>query len=75
MGFIIGFKALTAAIVGGIGSLRGAMLGGALIAILETFWAAYFSLAYKDVVVFTLLALVLIYRPAGLLGHRMSRDD
>jgi branched-chain amino acid transport system permease protein len=69
MGFLIGFKALTAAIVGGIGSIRGAVLGGALIAVLETFWSGYLGGNYREVAVFTVLALVLVFRPAGLLGR------
>lgn len=69
MGFLLGFKALTAAVVGGIGSVRGAVLGGVLIALLEVLWSGYFSIAYKDVAVFGLLALVLIYRPQGLCGR------
>jgi branched-chain amino acid transport system permease protein len=69
MGFLIGFKALTAAIVGGIGSVRGAVLGGALIALLETFWSGYLGGNYREVAVFTVLALVLVYRPSGLLGR------
>jgi branched-chain amino acid transport system permease protein len=75
-GFLLGFKALTAAILGGIGSLPGAMLGGLLIAILETFWAGYLTLAYKDVAVFALLAAILLWRPQGLLGHpvRLTND-
>jgi len=75
-GFLLGFKALTAAILGGIGSLPGAMLGGLLIGTLETFWAGYFSLAYKDVAVFAALAAILIWRPHGLLGQpvRLAND-
>ncbi len=69
MGFLTGFKALTAAIVGGIGSLRGAVLGGTLIALLETFWSGYFGGAYREVAVFGVLALVLAFRPTGLLGR------
>ncbi|HET8729392.1 MAG TPA: branched-chain amino acid ABC transporter permease [Alphaproteobacteria bacterium] len=75
MGHMIGFKALTAAIVGGIGSVAGAMLGGLLIGLLETFWSAYFSIAYKDIAVFALLIAVLIMRPAGLLGRARGRGD
>ncbi|MEX0758995.1 MAG: branched-chain amino acid ABC transporter permease [Tistlia sp.] len=68
-GALIGFKALAAAIVGGIGSLSGALLGALLIGLLETFWSAYLSLAYKDIAVFGLLTLVLVFRPDGLLGR------
>ena len=68
----IGFKALAAAIVGGIGSLAGAALGGLAIGLLETFWSAYLSLAYKDIAIFALLALFLILRPNGLLGRDRS---
>jgi branched-chain amino acid transport system permease protein len=69
MGFLTGFKALTAAIVGGIGSIRGAVLGGALIALLETFWSGYLGGTYREVAVFGVLALVLVFRPSGLLGR------
>src|ERR1700756_5729889 len=68
IGFIVGLKAFTAAVVGGIGSLPGAMLGGLLIGLIEVFWAGYFTSEYKDVAVFAILVLVLIFRPTGLLG-------
>jgi branched-chain amino acid transport system permease protein len=66
--FLAGVKAFTAAVLGGIGSLPGAMLGGLLIGLIEAFWSAYFSIEYKDVATFTILVLVLIFRPTGLLG-------
>ena len=69
IGFLAGIKAFTAAVLGGIGSLPGAMLGGFLIGLIEAFWAGYFSTAYKDVAVFAILVLVLIFRPTGLLGR------
>jgi len=56
------------AVLGGIGSLPGAMLGGLLIGLIETFWSAYFSIEYKDVAAFSILVLVLIFLPTGLLG-------
>jgi branched-chain amino acid transport system permease protein len=69
LGFVAGIKAFTAAVLGGIGSLPGAMLGGLLIGMVEALWSGYFSIAYKDVAVFGLLILVLILRPTGLLGR------
>ncbi len=69
IGFLAGIKAFTAAVLGGIGSLPGAMLGGLLIGLIEVFWAGYFSSEYKDVAVFAILVLVLIFRPTGLLGR------
>jgi branched-chain amino acid transport system permease protein len=68
-GFMLGFKALTAAIIGGIGSVPGAMLGGLLLALWESLWAGYLTTEYKDVAVFGLLAVTLIWRPRGLLGQ------
>jgi branched-chain amino acid transport system permease protein len=69
IGFLSGLKAFTAAVLGGIGSLPGAMLGGMLIGLIEAFWSAYFTLEYKDVAVFAILVIVLIFRPTGLLGQ------
>src|SRR5262245_28757387 len=69
IGFVAGVKAFTAAVLGGIGSLPGAMLGGLLIGIIETFWSAYFSAEYKDVAAFSILVLVLIFMPTGILGR------
>jgi branched-chain amino acid transport system permease protein len=68
-GFVPGVKAFTAAVLGGIGSLPGAVVGGLLIGLIETLWSAYFSIAYKDVAAFSILAIVLIFMPSGLLGR------
>ena len=69
MGFVAGIKAFTAAVLGGIGSLPGAVLGGLAIGLIETFWSAYFSVEYKDVAAFSILIIVLIFMPTGLLGR------
>jgi branched-chain amino acid transport system permease protein len=69
IGFLAGVKAFTAAVLGGIGSLPGAILGGLLIGLIESFWSGYFASGYKDVSVFVVLILVLIFRPTGLLGR------
>ncbi|GJD99321.1 MULTISPECIES: branched-chain amino acid ABC transporter permease [Methylobacterium] len=68
-GFVPGVKAFTAAVLGGIGSLPGAVLGGLIIGLVETFWSAYFSIEYKDVAAFSILAIVLIFMPSGILGR------
>ena len=68
-GFVIGIKAFTAAVLGGIGSLPGAVIGGLLIGLIETLWSAYFSIDYKDVAAFSILAITLIFLPQGLLGR------
>ena len=68
IGFLAGVKAFTAAVLGGIGSLPGAMLGGLLIGLIEVFWSGYFTVEYKDVAAFSILAIVLIFMPSGLLG-------
>jgi len=69
IGFVAGVKAFTAAVLGGIGSLPGAMVGGLLIGLIETFWSAYFSIEYKDVAAFSVLVIVLIFLPTGILGR------
>jgi len=68
-GFVPGVKAFTAAVLGGIGSLPGAVIGGLLIGLIETMWSAYFSIDYKDVAAFSVLAITLIFLPQGLLGR------
>ncbi len=70
MGTLVGFKALTAALLGGIGSLPGAFLGGMLIALTEAYTAALIGAGWEDIAVFTVLVLVLLFRPAGILGRR-----
>jgi branched-chain amino acid transport system permease protein len=69
IGFVAGIKAFTAAVLGGIGSLPGAMLGGLIIGLIETLWSAYFTIGYKDVAAFSILVIVLIFFPSGLLGR------
>ncbi len=68
VGFIAGLKAFTAAVLGGIGSIPGAMLGGFILGLAESFTSAYLDTAYQDVVAFSLLVLVLLFRPTGILG-------
>ncbi|MES2821686.1 MAG: high-affinity branched-chain amino acid ABC transporter permease LivH [Pseudomonadota bacterium] len=68
-GFLVGIKAFTAAVLGGIGSIPGAMLGGLVLGVAEAFGADLFGDQYKDVVAFSLLVLVLLFRPTGILGR------
>ena len=72
MGWNYGLKAFTATILGGIGNIPGAMLGGIILGILEMLGSVYISSAYKDVFVFLILILVLIFRPRGLLGEKVA---
>ena len=72
MGFSFGLKAFTAAIMGGIGNIPGAMVGGILLGVLEAMGAAYVSIAWKDAIAFLVLILILIFRPTGLLGERVA---
>ncbi|MGX9937641.1 ABC transporter permease subunit [Advenella kashmirensis] len=69
IGFILGIKAFSAAVLGGIGSLPGAMLGGLILGVLESLFAGFVSSDYKDVFSFSVLVLVLIFKPSGLLGR------
>ena len=69
MGFLPGMKAFTAAVIGGIGNLRGAMLGGFVLGMVESLASGFISTGYKDVIAFGILILVLIFRPGGLLGE------
>lgn len=70
MGFIPGIKAFSAAVLGGIGNVPGAVLGGFLLGILESFGAGYISSVYKDVFALMILIVVLVFRPQGLLGRK-----
>jgi branched-chain amino acid transport system permease protein len=72
MGWNYGLKAFTATILGGIGNLPGAMFGGLILGVLEMLGAAYISAAWKDVFVFLILILVLIFRPNGLFGEKIA---
>ena len=69
IGFIAGLKAFTAAVVGGIGSIPGAMLGGLLIGLAESFVTGYISSTYSNLIVFGILIVVMLIRPSGLLGR------
>jgi branched-chain amino acid transport system permease protein len=68
MGAMFGLKALVAAVIGGIGSVPGAFLGGVCVALIEAGWSAYFDIQARDIVVFSLLIVVFVLRPGGLLG-------
>ncbi len=72
MGQMYGLKAFTAAIIGGIGNIPGAMLGGLLLGLVEAFGAAYISLAWRDAITFMVLILILVVRPTGLLRERVA---
>ncbi len=72
MGWVYGLKAFTAAILGGIGNIPGARVGGLLLGIIEAMGAAYISIAWKDAIAFLVLILILIVRPTGLLGERVA---
>jgi len=72
MGWNYGLKAFTAAILGGIGNIPGAMLGGLLLGVIEALGSAYLSMAWKDAIAFLVLILILIIRPTGLLGERVA---
>ncbi|MGZ4474688.1 MAG: branched-chain amino acid ABC transporter permease [Nocardioides sp.] len=72
-GFILGVKAFTAAVMGGIGNLRGALLGGLILGVMENWGSAVFGSEWKDVVAFVLLVLILLVRPSGLLGESLGK--
>ena len=73
VGFLLGIKAFTAAVLGGIGNLRGALVGGLLLGLIELYGSALFGSEWRDVVAFSVLVLVLMFRPSGILGESMQR--
>ena len=73
IGFVLGLKAFTAAVLGGIGNLRGALLGGLVLGIVEVYWSTMFNSNWEDVASFVVLVVVLMFRPTGLLGESLGR--
>jgi branched-chain amino acid transport system permease protein len=72
-GFLLGIKAFSAAVLGGIGNLRGALVGGLLLGVMENYGQAVFGTQWRDVVAFVLLVLVLLVRPTGILGESLGK--
>ncbi len=75
MGYSAGLKAFTAAVLGGIGNIRGAMLGGLVLGLIESLAVTFINPAYRDVVAFVVLILVLVFRPTGLLGETVPTGE
>ena len=73
VGFLLGIKAFTAAVLGGIGNLRGALVGGFLLGLIELYGSVLFGSEWRDVVAFSVLVLVLMFRPSGILGESLQR--
>ena len=73
VGFTIGIKAFTAAVLGGIGNLRGALLGGLMLGLIENYGSALWGTEWKDVIAFLVLVIVLMVRPTGLLGESLGK--
>ena len=73
VGFILGLKAFTAAVLGGIGNLRGALVGGLVLGVIEVYAATLTSSNWEDVAAFVVLVVVLLFRPTGLLGESLGR--
>jgi len=73
IGFLVGLKAFTAAVLGGIGNLRGALVGGLLLGVVEVYSATLTSSSWEDVAAFVVLVVVLLFRPTGLLGESLGR--
>jgi branched-chain amino acid transport system permease protein len=75
IGMMMGFKAMFASVIGGFGTVNGAIAGGLALAAIEVSWSAFFNTAYRDVAVFAIIILVLLLRPEGLLGIRSRRES
>jgi branched-chain amino acid transport system permease protein len=73
IGFILGVKAFTAAVLGGIGNIRGALLGGVALGLVENWGAIFFGSQWKDVIAFIILVVVLLFRPTGILGESLQK--
>ena len=73
IGFILGIKAFTAAVLGGIGNIRGALLGGVALGLVENWGAIFFGSQWKDVIAFVILVVVLLFRPTGILGESLQK--
>ncbi|GAA3869942.1 branched-chain amino acid ABC transporter permease [Saccharothrix violaceirubra] len=73
IGFVLGIKAFTAAVLGGIGNLRGALLGGVALGLIENWGAIFLGSEWKDVIAFTVLVVVLMFRPTGILGESLQK--
>jgi branched-chain amino acid transport system permease protein len=73
VGFLLGIKAFTAAVLGGIGNLRGALVGGFVLGLIELYGSAFFGSEWQHVVAFSVLVLVLMFRPTGILGESLQR--
>jgi branched-chain amino acid transport system permease protein len=73
VGFLLGIKAFTAAVLGGIGNLRGALVGGVVLGLFEMYGSAIFGSEWQNVVAFSVLVLVLMFRPTGILGESLQQ--
>jgi branched-chain amino acid transport system permease protein len=73
IGFVLGIKAFTAAVLGGIGNIRGALLGGIILGLVENWGAIFFGSQWKDVIAFVILVIVLLFRPTGILGESLQK--
>ena len=73
VGFLLGVRSFTAAVLGGIGNITGALIGGLMLGVVESWGAGLFGGAWRDVIAFSVLVIVLMFRPTGLLGEKLGR--